>query len=97
MISEEEQSSVVLTWGILSGIAVGFLLWGLFIFFLIGNKGPPAWDFSAIPDIPGESAYSTFSPTRPQGLAPDTMLAPPEPQHVMGPGPEARPVEAPFK
>ncbi len=96
-MASEEESSAVLTWGILSGIAVGFLLWGLFIFFLIGDKGPPVWDFSAIPDIPGESTYSTYNLTRPHGFGPGPLTAPPEPQHVMGPGPEAKPVEAPFK
>ena len=49
----------------LSGIIVGlviavlFLLWGLFIFFMVGDKGPPSWDFGVMEDIPGQSPYST--------------------------------------
>jgi hypothetical protein len=40
-------------------IAVLFLLWGLFIFIMVGDKGPPSWDFSTMEDIPGQSPYST--------------------------------------
>ena len=40
-------------------IAFVFLCWGLIIFFMVGDKGPPAWDFSVVEDIPGQSPYST--------------------------------------
>ncbi len=40
-------------------IAVLFLIWGLFILFMVGDKGPPAWDFGVVEDIPGQSPYST--------------------------------------
>jgi len=40
-------------------IAVLFLLWGLFIFIMVGDKGPPSWDFGTMEDIPGQSPYST--------------------------------------
>ena len=53
-------------------IAVSFLFWGLFIFFSVGDKGSPPWDFGIVQDIPGESAYSTHPPKAPE----------PEPQHV---------------
>jgi hypothetical protein len=45
--------------GIVAGIALCFLLWGLTIFFSVGEKGPPPWDFGTVQDIPGESPYST--------------------------------------
>jgi hypothetical protein len=41
------------------GIAIFFFLWGLTIFFTVGEKGPPSWDFGTVQDIPGESTYST--------------------------------------
>jgi hypothetical protein len=44
---------------IVAGIAACFLIWGLTIFFTVGEKGPPAWDFGTVQDIPGESPYST--------------------------------------
>ena len=57
---------------IVVAIAVSFLVWGLFIFFSVGDKGSPPWDFGIVQDIPGESAYSTHSPKAPE----------PDPQHV---------------
>ncbi|MEM5787257.1 MAG: hypothetical protein AAGU11_08060 [Syntrophobacteraceae bacterium] len=80
----EEERSPILTWGIIVGIGTSFLLWGLLVFFVIGDKGPPEWDFSIIPDVPGESAYSTHSSMRPHGLVPPPI--PLQPQHVMEPG-----------
>ena len=53
-------------------IAISFLAWGLFIFFSVGDKGSPPWDFGIVQDIPGESAFSTHPPKAPE----------PEPQHV---------------
>lgn len=43
------------------GLAAGFLLWGLVLFLVIGERGTPAWDFGAVPDVPGLSVYSTVS------------------------------------
>ena len=86
----EGGKSLVATWSILFAIAAGFLLWGLLIFYAIGEKGPPGWDFSIIPDTPGQSTYSTYNPARPTGRVPGPEPMPVEPQHVRGPGPEAR-------
>ncbi len=91
----EEEFSGVKTWAVIGAIAAGFLAWGLLIYFVIGDKGPPGWDFSIIPDTPGESAYSSYSPANPHGLAPGTEPAVPEPQHVMGPVSEMQKMEAP--
>jgi hypothetical protein len=57
---------------IVVAIAISFLVWGLFIFFSVGDKGSPSWDFGIVQDIPGESAYSTHPSKAPE----------PEPQHV---------------
>jgi hypothetical protein len=84
-MTTEEELSWSKTWAIVSGIAVGFLAWGLLIHFVVGDKGPPGWDFSVIPDIPGESVYSTYSPIRPHGLVPGPESNPVAPQHVSGP------------
>jgi hypothetical protein len=46
-------------WLIVIAMAVLFLLWGFFVFFSVGDKGPPFWDFGVIKDVPGESRYST--------------------------------------
>ena len=60
---------------IVMAIAISFLAWGLLIFFSVGDKGSPPWDFGIVQDIPGESAYSTHGPV--PGKASE-----PEPQHV---------------
>ena len=91
----EEEFSWIKTWSIIGAIAAGFLAWGLLIYVVIGDKGPPDWDFSVIPDIPGQSAYFTYSPTRPNGLVPGPEPASVEPQHVMGPVSEMQRMEAP--
>jgi hypothetical protein len=61
-------------WIIVVGIALVFIIYGLFAFFVIGDKPPPDWDFGTVKDIPGESVYSTY-PYRGGTEAP-------EPQHV---------------
>jgi len=94
--TEEERSSAR-TWAIIAGIAAAFLLWGGIVFFVIGEKGPPDWDFSVVPDIPGESAYSTHTPFRPTGRVPGPISAQPEPQHVMDPTSETQKMEIPKK
>jgi len=86
--STEEERSSARTWGIITGIAAAFFLWGMLIFFVIGDKGPPDWDFSVIPDVPGESAYSTHSPYRPHGLTSAPSVV--DPQHVMERGPDRK-------
>jgi len=57
--SEQEKRTNRVGWIVVVAMAVVFILWGLFIFFAVGDKGPPSWDFGVIKDIPGESPYST--------------------------------------
>ncbi len=66
---------VIRGWVYVCGLALFFLLYGLFMFYMVGDKGPPGWDFGAVEDIPGASVYSTNQPVT--GGA-----APPAPQHV---------------
>ena len=63
------------SWLYVSALAFMFLLYGLFMFFMIGDKGPPEWNFGTVEDIPGESVYSTNEPITGGAAAPD-------PQHV---------------
>ena len=58
---EDETKSSKKSWLILLATAFGFLLWGSILFFGIGDKGPPDWDYSVVPDVPGLSPYSTRS------------------------------------
>jgi hypothetical protein len=72
-----ERGLVLRSWIIVWLLAIFFLIYGLFMFFVVGDKGPPDWDFGIVEDIPGKSPYST-SP-EPAGSAGE-----PAPQHVTG-------------
>lgn len=58
-VAEQKENSTLKDWLVPIAIAVLFLVWGLVIFFMVGNKGQPPWDFGAVEDIPGQSPYST--------------------------------------
>ena len=42
---------------------------------MVGDKGPPSWDFGVVRDIPGESPYATQRAHEGKGSEP-------QPQHV---------------
>ncbi len=74
-------------WVIVCAMSVAFVLYGLFALFVVGDKGPPGWDFGAVEDVPGQSPYAAY-PYR--GRVPE-----PEPQHVnQKPGPAATGISA---
>jgi hypothetical protein len=73
----QERNSELRSWFIIFFLAILFVSWGLFIYFSVGDKGPPSWDFGVIKDIPGESAYSTHRALEGKDSAP-------QPQHVGG-------------
>ena len=62
MSDREERKRSVRTWMIIVAMSFLFIMWGLFIFYAVGDKGPPSWDFGVVKDIPGESPYSTERP-----------------------------------
>ncbi|GLI36243.1 hypothetical protein [Desulforhabdus amnigena] len=82
--SNQERKSILRSWAIVVAIALSFICWGIFIFFAVGDKGQPSWDFDIVEDIPSESIYSTHRATKIFG-----QPAPLAPQHVSGvtPGP----------
>ena len=71
------EGSAIKGWVLVFGLAVGFLLYGLFMYVAVGDKGPPDWDFNVVEDTPGKSVYST-SPE------PAGNTGAPVPQHVSG-------------
>jgi hypothetical protein len=58
-VIEQKENPTIKDWLVPIAIAVLFLIWGLLIFFMVGNKGQPPWDFGVVEDIPGQSPYST--------------------------------------
>jgi hypothetical protein len=71
----KQEDSAWKGWTLVCCLALGFLLYGLFMFVVVGDKGPPDWDFNTVEDIPGKSIFSTYPEP---GEAPVS----PEPQHV---------------
>jgi len=58
----QERKGGLRGWIIVLAMVFLFVVWGLFIYFAVGDKGPPAWNFGVVGDIPGESPYSTERP-----------------------------------
>ena len=56
---DQEKKGSLRGWIIVLAMAILFVVWGLFIYFAVGDKGTPPWNFGVVSDIPGESAYST--------------------------------------
>jgi hypothetical protein len=62
--------------------ALIFLAWGGLIFFAVGDKGQPSWDFGVVKDVPGSSRYSTHAPA--SSAKPGAVEEKVEVQHVEG-------------
>lgn len=77
-------------WLIVSAIAILFILYGFMAFFIIGDKGPPDWDFGIVPDVPGESIYSSSprGPRFPEELTPQHVQEKPPPVQTGGAKPK---------
>jgi len=85
-IGQQTESSAR-AWVTVFCVAAVFLAWTLFIFYTVGVKWPPVWDFGAKPEVPGLSVYSTH-PTatgEAQRAAPLHENAEFAPQHVKDP------------
>lgn len=92
--SNGEQRASIKSWLIIVGLSVGVLIWGFLIFFTVGDKGLPPWDYSILPDVPGQSVYSThsapeFSGKVPKPIQKDEVVR----QHVMEPEADSKAYE----
>lgn len=82
----ENVKESVRSWAVVIGLAVGFFLWGLFVYCSVGDKGSPSWSFGVVEDIPGQSTYSTHTPKQfPGPVSHPAVPGGVEPQHVSGP------------
>jgi hypothetical protein len=72
-------------WLVVFALAGGFFLWGIFIFYVVGVKWPPAWNFGVVTDVPGLSEYSTAGQRSLPTVASPFLHEQAEltPQHVM--------------
>jgi len=80
---KNEEGTMTQRWMIILAMAIFFVVWGIFAYLVIGEKGPHPWDFGVVEDIPGESAYSTYLPDQIPG---SYSL---EEQHISGKTPGA--------
>lgn len=59
--SNGEQRERIKSWLIIVGLSAAVVFWGFLIFFTVGDKGLPPWDYGILPDVPGQSVYSTHN------------------------------------
>lgn len=78
---EHREFPLYLGWAILLALSIGLVAWCMVLMMLIPDV-PRQWDFGQLPDVPGESVYSTLPP-------PVTPVLPDIPRN-MPPLPEAR-------
>lgn len=71
MQSRAHKESGRLTWIVLGFLLTWIVAKGFFAFFVVGDMGPPTWDYRPVADIPAESPYAVYQ-----------LL--PYPQHVRG-------------
>lgn len=80
---------IIQGWMLVCALSIVLVLYGFFAFFVVGDKGPPDWDFGDIPSVPGESPYSTHpSSGRPEG--PDVQHVDERPRGVQNGGKQVK-------
>lgn len=91
--NETQNETALRTLLLVLGLALSFLLWGLFLYITIGDKGSPTWSFGALDDVPGLSPYSTAGPQEAPSLRPSPLQngGPVRGQHIMGPDQQPSP------
>jgi len=71
LTDNKSQESVFLTWICIIVLAVGFLMFNFFAYNIVGDMGPPTWNYGTVKDVPADSAYGIYKKL-------------PYPQHVQG-------------
>jgi hypothetical protein len=66
MRTHEEHRDIpqALSWALLILLTAGVVTWCMFIMMMVEDP-PHQWDFGALPDVPGQSVYSTQPGTPP--------------------------------
>ncbi len=71
MNAHDIKESVLKTWLVILLLVAAVLAQSLLSLLVVGDMGPPAWDYRLIKDVPGESAYAIYRKV-------------PYPQHIRG-------------
>jgi hypothetical protein len=48
-----------ISWGVVLALIAFILVFGAAVFVSVGDRWPPSWDFGTLPDVPGQSPFST--------------------------------------
>jgi hypothetical protein len=72
MTTDRKAPRAWLTWWIVCLLLLLILFKGALTFMVVGDLGPPTWDYRPVKDVPGQSPYAIYKPL-------------PFPQHVRGP------------
>ncbi len=81
-VPQPNEESAARDWIIVLAMALFFSLWGLLIYFAVGDGWPPPWRYGTIPDVPGQSVYSVQGAEERAGTAPQPEKN--REQHIMG-------------
>ena len=71
MEHKTNKESVITTWAFIGVLVLCFIVYSIFTYTFVGDKGQPGWDFRPVRDVPGQSPYAIY----------ETL---PNPQHVRG-------------
>jgi len=82
-VPQKNEESAAKGWILVLSISLFFFLWGLLIYFAIGDSWPPPWRYGIVPDVPGQSVYSVQGAEERVGTAPLGGEKNRE-QHIMG-------------
>lgn len=60
MENHDSGTSVLFTWLIIWLFFLLILLQGHFAHYMVGDLGPPDWDYGIVEDVPGQSPYAIY-------------------------------------
>ena len=60
MHAHAHDQSEIKTWIVIGLLAAFILAKGMFTFAVVGDLGPPDWDYRPVLDIPAESPYAVY-------------------------------------
>jgi hypothetical protein len=62
MDASPEEQSARRTWIVIIALLILILVKGMFTYYVVGDLGPPNWDYRPVADVPGESPYAVYPP-----------------------------------
>jgi len=60
MENETSKESVFATWIFIGVLVLCFLIYSVFTYTFVGDRGQPTWDYRPVIDVPGQSPYAIY-------------------------------------